>query len=292
MAVKLNRISDPLLLFTLVDPITMNHNSIIIPCYNEANRIDLDSFEDFINSRNDYSICFVNDGSSDNTLELLNEFKSKHPNRVHLVNCESNRGKGEALRNGVHYVLNNTSSKNIGFLDADLATGFKDYENLVENLEISGHKKSMVIGSRIRHEEKNIIRNPIRAFLSKLINKVIVLIIGMKINDTQCGAKVFSRESAHFIFSKKFKSRWLFDIEMLMRLRNKIGKKKLASQVNEVSLSKWNDVEGSKISYKDIIIMPIQLINIIITYNFKPILKIQKRDLFNSSLNSARSFLS
>ena len=270
----------------------MNRNSIIIPCYNEAGRIDLDSFEDFIRSRTDYEICFVNDGSSDNTFEILDSFREKHPQRVHLVNCIENQGKGEALRNGVHYVLKNTNSDNIGFLDADLATGFDDYEYLVKNLQDSGKQKCMVIGSRIRKEDKNIDRNPLRAMLSNMVNKFIVMIIGMEINDTQCGAKVFNRESAQFIFTKKFKSRWLFDVEMLMRLRNKIGKQKLASVVNEVFLSKWNDIEGSKIRLKDLFVMPFQLLNIVFTYNFKPILKLKKRELFQVSLKSTRSFLS
>ena len=77
-----------------------------------------------------------------------------------------------------------------------------------------------------------------------------------------------------------------------MRLRNKIGKQKLASEVNEVFLSKWNDIEGSKIRLKDLFVMPFQLLNIVFTYNFKPILKLKKRELFQVSLKSTRSFLS
>ncbi len=243
--------------------------AIIIPCYNESQRLDLDSFHNFISQRDSYSICFVNDGSTDDTLEILRDFQSKHKGKVHIFNSTTNVGKAEAIRSGINFMLSHSRSSNIGFMDADLATGFDDYENLVRNLENDNY--SMVIGSRMRNSNDNIKRTKARAYISLLFNRIIQSIIGLEVNDTQCGAKVFKRNSAQSLFKTKFSSKWLFDIEIFMRLRNTIGKDQLVKNVSEITLEKWEEIEGSKINLRDVIKMPIQLLKIIFHYNFRPL---------------------
>jgi len=196
-------------------------NAIVVPCYNEANRLDLSSFQKFLAENRNYTVCFVNDGSSDNTLEMLKSFQAGKESRVHVYDAPRNNGKAEAIRSGVNYMLQYTNAKNIGFMDADLATGFDDYENLVGNLAEDLDTDGMVIGSRTRVNTATIQRTAFRSASSNIFNLVIQWIIGLKINDTQCGAKVFTRKTANTLFKKAFISKWLFDIELLMRMRNK-----------------------------------------------------------------------
>ncbi len=266
-------------------------NAIVVPCYNEANRLDLSTFDEFLNQRNDYTICFVNDGSSDNTLEILKKFQEGRENRVYVYDAPQNNGKAEAIRSGVNYMLQNTSAQKIGFMDADLATGFEDYENLSASLDDDFDNDGMVIGSRTRVNTANIQRTAFRSASSNIFNKIIQWIIGLKINDTQCGAKVFTRKTANTLFQKAFITKWLFDIELLMRMRNKFGKSSMVNKFKEVKLSKWTEVEGSKITLRDAVQFPLQLLKIALNYNFKPILKKTPAQWLVNSLRSARTFL-
>ena len=266
-------------------------NAIVVPCYNEAGRLDLDAFQEFLDQNNNYSICFVNDGSSDNTLEVLKSFQANCPNRVHVYDAPKNNGKAEAIRAGVNYMLENTRAHKIGFMDADLATGFDDYENLADSLDEEMDMDGMVIGSRTRVNTANIQRTAFRSASSNIFNVVIQWIIGLKINDTQCGAKVFTRNTANTLFKNEFISKWLFDIELLMRMRNKYGKSAMLNKFKEVSLKKWTEVEGSKITLKDSIQFPIQLIKIALNYNFKPQMKFGPMNYLINSLKTVKSFL-
>jgi len=266
-------------------------NAIVIPCYNEAKRLDLSTFNNFLSQRSDYIICFVNDGSSDNTLEILKDFQQNHKDRVHVYDAPQNNGKAEAIRSGVNYMLQYTQANNIGFMDADLATGFDDYENLVGSLDDNLDNDGMVIGSRTRVNTANIQRTAFRSASSNVFNKAIQWIIGLKINDTQCGAKVFTRKTANTLFQTAFISKWLFDIELLMRMRNKYGKKSMIKKFKEVKLSKWTEVEGSKITLKDAIQFPLQLIRIALNYNFKPILNRSPSGFVAHSYKMVKSFL-
>ncbi len=266
-------------------------NAIVVPCYNEADRLDLASFEEFLNSNSNYSICFVNDGSSDDTLKVLQSFQTKSPSRIYVYDVPQNNGKAEAIRSGVNFMLKNTQARKIGFMDADLATGFDDYENLADSLEDDIDTDGMVIGSRTRVNTANIQRTAFRSASSNIFNVVIQWIIGLKINDTQCGAKVFTRKTANTLFQKAFISKWLFDIELLMRMRNKYGKISMLNKFKEVSLKKWTEVEGSKITLKDSIQFPLQLIKIALNYNFKPLLKLNSNSFLANSLRTVKSFI-
>ena len=243
----------------------MNH-TIIVPCYNEADRLEFSRYAAFLDSNTNYSICFVNDGSADATLKQLLEFRQLHENQVFVVNLLNNQGKAEAVRSGIQYMLD-TEVDTVGYLDADLATDFDDYLRLVDNLQRKN--LSMVFGSRKMDSSNQIKRKASREFASSMIGMVTQKIIGMPIKDTQCGAKVFSRMVAKNLFHASFYSRWLFDVELFIRIKNLFGKE-TTSHIEEIALNKWEDVEGSKITLRDSIKFPLQLLEIGIKYRVKP----------------------
>jgi len=245
-------------------------NGIVIPCYNEAVRLRMDDFISFASSHSNYILCFVNDGSKDNTLERLNELAMTCDN-ILIFDMPQNGGKAEAVRNGVQYLLSNTSVENVGFIDADLATGFEDYKNLVSIL--TDENREMVIGSRKLDSTLEMDRSKFRELASYIFGKFIHSIIGMKIMDTQCGAKIFSRRIASTLFASAFQSKWLFDVELLIRFREIFGRNKANSFLKEVALSRWEEVDGSKITLLDSIQFPLQLCGIGLKYNLVPKLR-------------------
>jgi len=241
-------------------------NGIVIPCYNEANRLDFNAFQNFINENEDYFICFVNDGSQDETLNQLIEFEKRNK-AVQVYDLKDNVGKGEAVRKGTNYLLDYTDVQTVGYLDADLATGFDDYKRLHSVMRFSG--KNAVFGSRKMNQDDTIERSAFRKLASFVIGLLVKMIIGIPIKDTQCGAKIFKRGTALYVFNNPFKSRWLFDVEVFIRLKNLFGKK-VMHKIKEVALLKWEDVDGSKITLKDSLKFPIQLLEIGIDYKIKP----------------------
>ena len=109
---------------------------IVIPCFNEENRLDLTQFSKFIKKEPTVLICFVNDGSNDNTLEKLLHFKNKFPFQIEVVSLEKNSGKSEAVRAGFLYCNKNFEHVKIAYLDADLATTLEEcfqLSNFVSN---------------------------------------------------------------------------------------------------------------------------------------------------------------
>ena len=241
-------------------------NGIVIPCYNEANRLQFDQFRSFLEENKSYTLCFVNDGSKDETLSQLEDF-SKNTARVMVVNLTENMGKAEAVRQGVQQLLMKNEFSTVGYLDADLATGFDDYMRLTDLLRVT--RKSMVFGSRKMEESGNIDRSFLRDSASKLIGKFIHLIIGMPIKDTQCGAKVFTNVTASYLFSKSFMSRWLFDVELFIRMKA-LYQEDTLEKLTEVPLNSWEEVEGSKITLRESLKFPIQLAEIGYAYRLKP----------------------
>ena len=91
----------------------------------------------------------------------------------------------------------------------------------------------------------------------------------MPIKDTQCGAKVFKRTAASNIFKKNFQSRWLFDVEIFIRAKRLFGET-VMQKIQEVALLSWEEIEGSKITLKDSLKFPLELLEIGFDYNIKP----------------------
>ncbi len=240
---------------------------VVIPCYNEETRLLSKEFTDFVHSNLGYHLCFVNDGSTDNTLEVLKKLAKGREDHISVYNCEKNGGKGEAVRQGVLHLSRDTQLDYIGYLDADLSTDFQDFDDLVKTIETSDFK--IVSGSRMSRMGANITKESARKIISKTINLIIRNILGMSFNDTQCGAKIMDREIANEMFKDKFITKWLFDVEIFMKMRKYYGKEKAISYICEQPLKRWIHADGSKLSMKDSVKIVGQLGQIAYYYNFR-----------------------
>ena len=238
---------------------------IVIPCYNESARLKFGEFATFLTNHPNYKICFVNDGSNDDTIDHLNRFKVGREDQVMICDLTVNQGKAEAVRQGTIKLIKETKVDNIGFIDADLSTGFEDYKGLVQKLESNGQNTYMVFGSRKLSEDSNIDRSMFRDIASTIVGFSINKVVGLPIKDTQCGAKVFTRALANQLFQESFLTRWLFDVEIFLRMKN-IFKSNVLSKLQEVALANWADVDGSKLSFTDSVKIPLMLSKIAMTY--------------------------
>lgn len=250
----------------------MQHG-IIIPCYNEASRLEMRTFIEFAEQRKDIHLCFVNDGSKDHTRSELANIKHDVHDNVYVLDMPENAGKANAVRQGALFLFHETQVETIGFLDADLSTSFEEYRDLLNAYEASEGKLQVVFGSRnMSVEGGEIERNPIRKMISDMIRILIFAITRLKIADTQCGAKVFDRYLIPIIYDTTFFSRWLFDVEILLRLKKQVGKVDFLNMFLEKPLKSWVHMEGSKLGLKDSVMIPWNLIKIWMEYELKPTL--------------------
>ncbi|MBW1297934.1 glycosyltransferase [Aquimarina litoralis] len=239
---------------------------IIIPCYNEENRLNRQAFINFISQENNYYLCFVNDGSNDNTIGVLKEIQGVNPEKVSIIDMKKNGGKAAAVRAGSRYFYSNNKIDYIGFIDADLSTDFEDFGDLVKTLEVN-NELNFVFGSRTKNASKAIEKDNIRALISKVINVLIILILGLSISDTQCGAKVYRAELVPIVFTESFLSRWLFDVEIFIRMKRYFGKEKTITSIFEQPLKRWVHMDDSKLGLKDSLEIPYRLVSIWFNYN-------------------------
>jgi CheY-like chemotaxis protein len=244
---------------------------VVIPCYDEEKRLLSKEFTDFIIKNSGYHLCFVNDGSKDNTLEVLNNLRKGREDFITIYDCEKNQGKAEAVRLGMLRMAKQDDLDYIGFLDADLSTGLSDFDDLVSTIENSDYK--IVSGSRISRMGAEITKSSDRNIISLIINFIIRRILKMDFNDTQCGAKIFSKDIIDIAFKKKFVTKWIFDIEIFKRMTVNFGLEKAKEILCEQPLKRWIHVEGSKLSMKDSIKIVYQLVQIAWTYREKKVYK-------------------
>ncbi len=222
---------------------------VVIPCYNEEERLLGDDFIKFLDKNSGYHLCFVNDGSKDKTLEVLYKLQKGREHFITVYDCEKNGGKAEAVRLGMLHMAKKEDMDYIGFLDADLSTDLADFEDLVKTIETSNYK--IVSGSRIARMGADITKESSRKIISLTINFIIRKILRLDFKDTQCGAKIFSRDVINIAFKEKFVTQWIFDVEIFKRMTIAFGLKNAKTMLCEQPLKRWIHADGSKLSMKD-----------------------------------------
>jgi dolichyl-phosphate beta-glucosyltransferase len=218
--------------------------SIIIPCHNEEQRLNVGCICSFLLKTENVSIIFVNDGSTDNTQRVLETIKQNLPQKVEIIHQQKQTGKAEAVRRGLLHSCNQTKAGYHGFLDADLAISLDEFFRLF--LQLCASQKKFIFGSRIKKLGSTITRNEWRHFYSRVIATITGFITKLDIYDTQCSAKIFDTETVATFASQPFKTRWLFDLEIASRINTALGS--LQSGVEE-PLIEWTEIKGSKLRW-------------------------------------------
>jgi dolichyl-phosphate beta-glucosyltransferase len=241
----------------------MDSVALIIPCYNEEKRIPLPAFSEFLKNHPPCSILFVNDGSTDRTHSLLSEFCKTHP-QAQLLRLEKNSGKAEAVRQGgLHLIHQSQAAKWIGYWDADLATPLEEVTRFFWFVGDRIPSADLLIGSRLKIMGTSIVRHARRHYLGRIFATAAANTLGIPIYDTQCGAKILRSSLVPQVFEKPFLSHWIFDVEIIMRvLKFTPQHQTRGSNIYEIPLSKWQDLDGSKLKLRDWLIAPLELFKI------------------------------
>jgi len=250
-------------------PVNVNHRcTIVVPCYNEAHRLPSEKFVEFVHEGNDIDFLFVNDGSTDDTLEVLQRLQRVCGPAVYVLDKKVNGGKAEAVRDGMLRAIESGRSGFVGFWDADLATPLSAISSLRQEL-IDEPQLQMVFGSRIRLLGRHVHRKAARHYLGRVFATVVSLMLRLPVYDTQCGAKIFrvTPELAS-VLSQPFISRWVFDVEIIARFiaLNHGDTRVLHDSIYEYPLERWEDVAGSKVKPGDFLLAFLDIMRIRLKY--------------------------
>jgi len=229
--------------------------AIVVPCFNEEKRLDVASFRDFSDPSHSITFRCVNDGSTDETLRLLQSLQAADPNKFSVLSFPQNQGKAEAVRRGVLTAIESQPDY-VGFWDADLATPLRAIAQFVDIAE-SRPDLELIMGSRVKLLGRNIERRRSRHYLGRVFATAVSTILGLDVYDTQCGAKLFRvTPFIRALFQQPFLSRWIFDVEIIARLIQARRGKNLPQAddvIYEFPLMEWRDILGSKLGYRDFV---------------------------------------
>jgi glycosyltransferase involved in cell wall biosynthesis len=233
--------------------------SFIIPAYNESERlaVSLPKIFDYIRQQQLPSeVIVVNDGSSDNTADVVRHFMVANPD-LRLVENPGNRGKGYSVRNGMLHARGDR----VLFTDADLSSPIYEAGKLFAALEQGA---DVAIGSRWLQSDLQTERQPwLRQLFGRCFNLALRVVLGLNYSDTQCGFKAFTRAAVQTVFTRQRIERWGFDPELLF-LANKFKLRTVEvpvewahdhrSKINplrdgikmgtEMLAVRWNDLNG------------------------------------------------
>ena len=185
--------------------------SIIIPAYNEGVpiRSTIDAVWRYLARRGaGFEIIVVDDGSTDGTAGIVKDLRTAYPGLTCIENA-GNRGKGASVRRG----FLQSRGDLVLFSDADLSTPAEEFGNLLAAVEDGA---DIAAGSRA-HKGSRILKRQraCRELMGKSFN-LMVRALGMSaLRDTQCGCKVFRRETCTRIFLEQRVNRFAFDVELL-----------------------------------------------------------------------------
>jgi len=231
----------------------MSETIIVVPCYNEAERLDVDPFVGAALSEAGHHFLLVDDGSTDATREVLDDLAAVDAHRFSVLGLQRNGGKAEAVRQGVLAALDRRP-RYVGYWDADLATPLEAIDTFQDVLE-QHPQIELVMGARVRMLGRAIERQPLRHLLGRGFATVASRLLQLPVYDTQCGAKLFRADGAvRQLFQDPFLTNWVFDVELLARLvraRRQAGLGPAAGVLYEVPLDHWRDVAGSKVRPRD-----------------------------------------
>lgn len=222
---------------------------VVVPCYNEAERLPVRTFREFVDRHADVALVFVDDGSTDATRSRLEHLSREDPRRFRVLALDGNRGKAAAVRAGMLEAFSSGATY-AGYWDADLSTPLDELPRFVEILE-RDPERLIVLGSRVQLLGRAIEREPHRHYAGRVFATCASVVLGLAVYDTQCGAKLLRVcDESRALFEEPFATNWSFDVELLARFRAmhlRSSAAELGRSLSELPLLRWQHVGSSKV---------------------------------------------
>jgi glycosyltransferase involved in cell wall biosynthesis len=221
----------------------LSQTTVVIPCYNEAERLDVEAFRVYVAGRQGIRFLFVDDGSTDGTAALLQSMRNGDADAFDIVTLPRNMGKSEAVRRGVLEAFERGPDY-VAYWDADLATPLDAIAEVKRNLA--------------------------RHYLGRVFATASAAALRLPVYDTQCGAKMFrvNQDNAR-LFQEPFIAGWIFDVEILARMlkaRRGTQQPPVRAVLYEQPLMAWHDVKGSKVHPGAFVSVAVDLVRIWFRY--------------------------
>jgi glycosyltransferase involved in cell wall biosynthesis len=220
---------------------------MVVPCFNEAKRIETKYWRNLIQKTHEFcDWVFVNDGSTDQTTEKLIELCSNCASATY-IDFRLNKGKAEAIREGLLHSLESKESFLIGYVDSD---GAFDPEEIASQLDFFSKRWPLEIDcvffSRVKLAGLEISRDPTRHMISRVLYTFLAKDWTWAPYDTQAGFKLFRlTPELKEDLSIKFNTRWYFELELIFRLTRRI---KREVNILEIPVKYWKEISGGSIS--------------------------------------------
>jgi dolichyl-phosphate beta-glucosyltransferase len=242
--------------------------TLVVPCYNEAARLDVTAYLRGLRDMPGLAFCFVDDGSTDSTRRVLESMREQEPSRIDILTLDRNRGKAEAVRRGMLHVANGVTfaaPRLCGFWDADLSAPIAEIP-VIAGVFDREPTVQWVWAIRLRALGRSVTRGNLRHYLGRAFATVTSAMLGIGVYDTQCGAKLFRVNALlREVLAEPFVSRWVFDVELLSRADAMLragGAGGVTEIVYEQPLGVWHHRPGSKVKPSDFVRAAIDLLRI------------------------------
>lgn len=219
---------------------------VVLYCFNEEERLLGDDLKNFAERNLGYHLCFVNDGSTDNTLQVLYELRLGNETNITILNCTGRVGKAESIRLGMLHLAKDSQLDYIGYLDVGTSDDIQDFDDLVETMDKSEFK--FISGSKNSTTSVSSPKLALKKFVNKSFGLIFKSVVRLPLLGTKSGASIVERELIKPIFEKCFITEHLLNVEIFVRLRKLYGTKnskamsyehpiKTSSSPNEPQLS-------------------------------------------------------
>jgi dolichyl-phosphate beta-glucosyltransferase len=220
---------------------------LVVPCFNEAGRLKPEAFLQFVASRPDIGLVFVDDGSTDATPVILAEVGTRGGANIAVLTLNQNVGKARAVQLGVRAAFER-QPEFVGFWDADLSTPLTAVREFMEVFKAKPDVE-IVMGARVKLLGRQVTRSLVRHYCGRVFATAASFALGVAVYDTQCGAKIFRATApVQQAFDSPFRSKWIFDVEILSRYLAATGTAQSGSRIYELPLTSWTAMPGSKLT--------------------------------------------
>lgn len=227
--------------------------ALVVPCYNEAARLDPEEFLRFAATHPTVRLLMIDDGSVDATPEILARMCAAAPASVEALHKSPRSGKAEAVRTGILAGIEQRAGL-VGFLDADLSTPLRAIDDFLAVFR-GRPAVEFALGSRVMLLGRDVTRKMTRHYLGRVFATAVSHALDLPVYDTQCGAKVLRVNGATAtLFAEPFRSSWIFDVELIaryLRLPVAPGEPPRRDRLYELVVPAWHDIPGSKLRWYD-----------------------------------------
>ncbi|AWW29711.1 dolichyl-phosphate beta-glucosyltransferase [Echinicola strongylocentroti] len=248
--------------------------AIIISCYNEDIAFSYHHYLTFARMNPNVLLCFVNDGSTDNTAAMLKNIQLQSSENIIVLHLKQRKGKANAVREGMLYVHDRYPIQRFGYLDFDLKTTPEEWLQMACSQQNQSNF-GVILGKRVLRSGQSALRRVKLSLMGKITRQLIQFILEPKLRDTYCGTKIFHRAIVPLVFDKLFRSSMLFDLEIILRLKQAIGSDTLQNRVLEFSGKHWSGIDDCRLKLQETIVVSVRLVQLFYTYRMAPSLSLK-----------------